>query len=225
MKRLAAGMLALITMSGARSGAQEVPPPEGFPKQSCRDAIVTQNRINTYFHRGVVPRMMTCWNRLTSPGTVSVTFEFARKGDLWVPGASYLRSTTPANPPDADLALSCLQAAVVGTAFPVDETDLGATQFGVHWSFPVPWPRDLNGALARFNTNNPSAGQCGGSEGPPPACEGCFWQRTFGFSYCAKACVGWVGCTDDGTLTGCRMTNPKCVTGSAFGNSAGLTIY
>lgn len=56
---------------------------------------------------------------------------------------------------------------MAGTAFPVEATDLEATQFNVHWSFPVTWPRDLDEAAAVFLSNNPvGAGKCGGSEGP-----------------------------------------------------------
>jgi hypothetical protein len=224
MRRVAVGMLVVFTMLGARSGAQELPP-DVVAKTSCQEAIKVQNRINSYFHRGVVPNLMSCWSRLTGTGSVAVTFEFARKGDLWVPGPSYLRDSKSVSASDAQSALVCLQAAMVGTAFPVDETDLEATQFNVHWSFPVRWPRDLDDAAAVFLSNNPiGASKCGGSEGPAPACHDCLFNTTWHFSYCGSACVGWHACSVEDQY-GCRMSATRCVTGSVFGNVGGIALY
>jgi hypothetical protein len=219
MKRLAAGMLA-FGLLGMQGGAQE--------PGSCRrvvtadEVIATQNRINTYFHRGVVPRLLACWNGLRHPGTVAVTFEFAKRGGFWIPGNTSLRSSSSA---DGEQARGCLAAAVAGTAFPVDVTDGETTAFNLNWSFPIPWPRDMNEVMARINTGGgPRAGECGGSEGPPPACQWCHFNSTWHFSYCGSACVGYIDCAVVDANT-CTHTNVKCATGSVFGNIGGITMY
>jgi hypothetical protein len=219
MTRLAAGMFAFV-MLGAQGGAQE--PPSCRRVVTADEVIATQNRINTYFHRGVVPRLLPCWRGVAGRGTVAVTFEFARRGDVWVPGASTLRSSSVA---DGDAALRCLQAAVAGTAFPVDAADGETTGFNLNWSFPVPWPRDMNEVMARINTGGgPRPGECGGSEGPPPACQWCHFNSTWHFSYCGTACVGYIDCNVVDANT-CTHTNVKCATGSVFGNIGGIVAY
>jgi hypothetical protein len=221
MKRLAAGLLAFGVL-GMQGGAQEG---DATVQNTCRriteaEVIATQNRINTYFHRGVVPRLLPCWSGVAGRGTVAVTFEFARRGDLWIPGASSLRSSSV---DDGELALRCLQAAVAGTAFPAVAAD-ASTAFTLNWSFPVPWPRDMNEVAARFSSGSYGSGTCGGTEGPIPMCKWCYFNTTWHFSYCAPACVGFVGCNVVDQYT-CQMPGGQCATGSVFGNIGGVTMY
>ena len=173
---LGAGLAALtLTASAARQGQGTVSSPVSSPEPvtttSCASAIDTQNRINRYFHQAVVPRMAGCWSRIAGAGTVAMHLEYQRTGEEWTPGPSGIRSSTLPRGQD-DAALDCLRKAVEGTSFAVEPTDGESQQFNVNWSFPVPWPRDLSEAALRMVSTGrePSAGECGGSEGPAPAC-------------------------------------------------------
>lgn len=206
-------------------------PPDAIPKTSCRTAIAQQNRINLYFHRGVVPQMQRCWSGLRSSGSVSASFVFRRKGDLWLPESSRLRGATLTALDDGPAALRCLDAAMAGTAFPADASDGEATELRAHWSFPVPWLEGLDAAATRLANDGrggggsgPGAGDCGGSEGPEMACYDCYYVPIVGWLLCGRACAGYSDCTKTPT-GGCQMSFPICITGSAFGNLGGLVRY
>jgi hypothetical protein len=91
----------------------------------------------------------------------------------------------------------------------------------------VPIPEDLDAAAARIvmldNGNGQRPGQCGGSEGPAPACSDCFYVPFIAWSWCSSSCVGYSGCK--GADGGCDLYPPMCVTGSVFGNVGGLVAY
>ena len=88
-------------------------------------------------------------------------------------------------------------------------------------------PEDLDAAAARVvyldGGQGPGAGDCGGSEGPAPACSGCFFVPFASWSWCSWTCAGYSGCK--GAEMGCDLYPPKCVTGSLFGNIGGLVAY
>lgn len=216
--------LALVLALGATAGAQTKPtdpPPDAIPSISCEKAIATQNRINRYFHRQVLPTLGACWTGVSGKGTVQVTFGFTRDHDAWVPAASVVRSTTLAAA-DAERALGCLRASMRGTSFAVEAGDKDAAAYNVHWSFPVPMPRDLDEAAARMAVDT-GAGRCGGSEGPKEACWDCFYLPGLKWSWCSGACAGFSSCVP--SEGGCDFKYPLCVTGSLFGNAAGLLAY
>ncbi|MEO5824020.1 MAG: hypothetical protein ABIT71_26230 [Vicinamibacteraceae bacterium] len=231
MRRLLAGAFVGLMVIGVRAGGSqsrpEMPPPEGIPSVSCMQAMALQNRMNRYFHRAVVPRMVSCWRGIRDAGTVSISFDYQRSGDQFVPRASKIRESTLAAPVETERALACLQSAIVGTGFAVEAEDKDIPAFALHWSFPVPMPEDLDAAAARIvmldNGSGPRAGQCGGSEGPKPACSDCFFVPFASWSWCSWSCAGYSGCK--GADSGCDLYPPKCVTGSLFGNIGGLVAY
>jgi hypothetical protein len=224
MRHATVSRLALVLVLGVTLGAQtkpKEPTPDAMPSISCEKAIATQNRINRYFHGSVVPTLGACWAGIAGSGTVQVTFGFKRDKELWVPAAAAVRSTT-LSAADADRALGCLKASIKGTAFAVEDDDKDADAYNVHWSFPVPMPRNLDEAAARMNVNT-GGSRCGGSEGPKEACWSCWYQPVFGWSWCSGACVGFSSCSS--IESGCFLKYPKCATGSVFGNTAGLVKY
>jgi hypothetical protein len=171
--------------------------------------------------------MTACWRGIRDAGTVSVSFDYQRSGELFVPRSSVIRKSTLASPAEADRALGCLRDAIAGTGFAVEAEDKDLPAFALHWSFPVPMPEGLDAAAARIvmldNGNGPRPGECGGSEGPQPACSDCFYVPFVSWSWCSWSCVGYSACTAaDG---GCNLHPPKCVTGSLFGNIGGLVAY
>jgi hypothetical protein len=226
--RLATAIVVAMVIGAQTGGVAQTrpadPPAEGIPSVSCLKAMAYQNRMNRYFHRTVLPRMASCWRGIRGRGSVQVTFEYSRRGDQFVPAASRVRETTLAST-DADVALGCLRDAIAGTAFAAEAEDKDLPAFVLHWSFPAPMPVDLNGAGAIMldNGSGPQAGQCGGSEGPKPACSDCFFVPFASWSWCSWSCVGYSGCK--GADSGCDLYPPKCVTGSVFGNIGGLVAY
>jgi len=191
---------------------------------SLERVVATQDRVNRYFHKGVAPRMMSCWTGLAGEGTMAIEIGYRRDGRLWAAGNSGIRSSTLAKD-QAEVALRCFQEAVRDTSFPVERGDGEAKEFLVKWSFPVPWPKDITEVAMRMSVDTGKGGGCGGPEAPPPACQDCFFIPIFSISYCASTCAGYSNCTPE--PNGCKMgpITPKCVTVSPFGNLGGLVMY
>lgn len=225
MRRNTMSRLALVLALGGTVGAQtkpKEPPPDAIPSISCEKAIAGQYRINRYFHGSVLPTLGACWSGLSGSGTVQVTFGFQRQKEMWVPATAVVRSTT-LSAADADRALGCLTSSVKGTAFAVETDDKDAAAYNVHWSFPVPMPQNLDEAGTRMAMTTVGAGHCGGSEGPKEACWDCFYLPGLKWSWCSGACMGFSSC--EPSESGCNFKYPLCITGSIFGNSAGLVKY
>jgi hypothetical protein len=227
---LGASLVALTLTAGAARQSQEIvsspaSSPDLVTPASCASAIDTQNRINRYFHQAVVPRMAGCWSRIDGAGTVAVRLEYQRTGDEWTPGPGVIRSSTLPRGQD-EAAMDCLRKAVEGTSFAVEPTDAESQQFDVNWSFPVPWPKDLSEAALKMvgTGREPSAGECGGSEGPAPACFQCGFIPLLSLALCAPSCSGYTDCSLL-TRTSCHHSGTRCVTGSVFGNIGGIVAY
>lgn len=205
---------------------QQPPESEGVPSISCEKAIATQDRINRYFHKAVVPKAKACWRQVKGQGSVSVEFIYKKAGSKW---AAEAMTTLPAGQ-DA-IALKCLQEAVPGTSFPVEQDDGSAEEFFINWTWPVPLPKDANEAAQRMSSSGGEGGpaKCGDPEGPPPQCKDCFHYSPIlgipGVSFCADACVGYRTCTP--TESGCNVgpAFPRCANGSLLGNLGGIVIY
>jgi hypothetical protein len=216
-------MLTLALLSCAHHKPQE---PIADSTKKLEQVIVEQDRVNRYFHARVVPNLLPCWEDVHGNGTISVQIEYQRTGNLWVAGNSSIENSTLAKGEDKT-ALSCLQAAVRSTSFKVEEGDGEANEYLVHWTLPVPWPKDVKEVVQRMIGTGGGGGGCGGPEGSPPACWDCFYINILGtgISYCARTCAGYSTCTP--IPNGCQMgpINPKCVTVSPFGNQGGLVIY
>jgi hypothetical protein len=212
----------------AAPGAAMSSPPPAVRAASCENIIATQNRINRYFHREVVPKLKACWEGLEGKGTVDADFKYRRVGARWVLASSGVRSSTLADAQE-QLALRCLQEAVRDTSFAVERSDAEAKEFQVNWSFPVPWPKDIAEAAQRMigHSGGGGGGGCGGSENPGPACWDCTYIDIFGTgaSFCELVCSGYANCQP--APSGCNLghISPKCATGSTWGNQGGVVPY
>jgi hypothetical protein len=205
---------------------QQPPESEGVPSVSCEKAIATQNRINRYFHKVVLPKVKPCWQQVKGQGSVSVEFVYKRAGSNWATETMTLQKSTL---PEGQklVAFKCLQDSVPGTSFSVEKDDGSAEQFFVNWTWPVPLPEDANEVAKRMSSSGTEGGtaKCGDPEGPPPKCKDCFYFNLIGvsgFSFCADACVGYKTCAR--AESGCNLST-KCATGSLFANLGGFVIY
>lgn len=228
-------ILLIVTLIWVTQACKQSQPPQANVQPSqpavksvpCERAIATQNRINRHFHNAVLPKLKDCWGRLKGAGTIAVEFNYNRGTSGWATERlKLLRSTLPEGQ-DA-LALQCLQDSVRGTSFPFEEEDGEAKEFFVNWSWPVPLPPDLDAAAQRMIDTGGGGGGCGGSESPPPACQDCatpFLPFIGSVAFCVPACVGYKNCTR--IENGCQMgpIEPRCVTGSLYGNAGGIVMY
>jgi hypothetical protein len=129
-------------------------------------------------------------------------------------------STLPAGQ-DA-IALECMQDAARDSAFPMEarEANRGATEFNIHWTWPVPFPQDLTVLGRMIDTG-------GGGEGCKKSCVSCpckFIPGAGTTCSCASSCSGYTApCTLDSDGKGCRMKLPECATGR-LGGFGGVVI-
>ena len=215
------GTVVAVVLAIGLTGCKK-PPPRPPNAEALDKVLATQDRVNRYLHKAVVPKMLSCWAGLQGKGTIAVQVTYRRDGELWAAGDGVTRSSTLATGQD-DAALRCVQTAVSGTSFAVETPDADAKEFQVNWTFPVPWPKDA-AEIARM-IDGGGGGGCGGPEAPPPACQDCGEIPIIKITYCKKVCAGYTNCTP--TPNGCNAgpIKPLCVTGSPFGNQGGLVLY
>jgi hypothetical protein len=172
---------------------------------SAERTVAAQSRIADAFYLSIVPKLPDCWRRVAGKGTAQFEYTYGRDGDNWVFQQVELDGTTLDKGQDA-AAMQCMQQAAGGSTFPVepDEAARNAKEMVVHWGWPVPLPKDTT-QLARMIVVDGGDTEC------PKLCQDCAWQP--GRSFCAPACSGWIGCVEDGTGSGCKMTRPECKTG------------
>lgn len=192
--------------------------------QAVTQVIAAQDRVNRYLRREVIPHLMSCWSGIEGEGTITVRQGYTRTGDQWVAGETTIDSTNLATG-QGERALRCFQSSLKGTSFAVEKDDSEAETYWVHWSLPVPWPKDIQEVALRMSTNPGGGGGCGGPEAPPPACWTCAYIQLFGFSFCAKSCAGYKECTKISNGCMLRPISPRCVTVSPFGNLGGIVPY
>lgn len=222
----AIGRLLILIASVVLSACalQQAPGTDNPNLQAVTRVIATQDRVNRYLHREVVPGLAECWGDIEGEGTITVQQNYTRADEWWVAAETTLDDTNLASGQEAR-ALHCFRSAVKDTAFAVEKDDGQAEAFAVHWRLPVPWPRDIQAVALRMSTNPGGGGGCGGPEAPPPACHTCGYIPIIGLSYCAKSCSGYKDCTV--IAHGCKLSpiRPRCVTASPFGNLGGLVPY
>ncbi len=188
--------------------------------------LVTQDRVNHYFHDDVAPSLTKCWASLKGKGTIHVEVQYLRSGSRWQAGESTVRSSTMRKPVEPR-ALECLKRALKDTSFAVEKGDGEAKEFFANWSLPVPWPKNMNEVVARMIDTGGGGG--GGECGPeaPAQCWDCAYFQIFslpGISWCSRTCVGYRTCTT--VESGCNMgpISPLCTSGSPFGRAGGGVI-
>lgn len=225
MKSVATYLSILLAITLASCARHEARQPLSAPAQALERTIAEQDRVNSYFYKKVVPKLMGCWSGLGGEGTVAVQAGYRRTGELWIAADSSIRSSTFTKA-QQQAALRCFQDAVRDTSFPVTSGDGDSMEFQVNWSLPVPWPKDFAEVAQRMISTGGGGGSgCGGPESPGPACWDCFFIPLFSLSYCGKTCAGYSTCTP--IANGCKMgpIKPKCITASPFGNQGGIVRY
>ena len=173
---------------------------------SAEKTAAAQGRITGAFYSSIVPKMKTCWDQVKAKGAVQFKYEYLRDRNNWVfqdvhaDGSSLERSQQQAT------AMNCMKEAASNSTFPVEPEEIAreSKEMVIYWGWPVPLPADTT-QLARMITDPGGPGEC------PKLCKDCAWKP--GQSFCASACSGFTGCSEDGTGTGCQMTRPECKTG------------
>jgi hypothetical protein len=190
---------------------QETPPTDDTVQltptmdDSAARTAAAQSRIADAFYLSIVPNLKDCWGQLSGKGAVQFKYVYRREGDNWVFEQVEVDGTSLDKGQDA-AALQCMQQAAGGSTFPVepDEAARNAKEMVIHWGWPAPLPKDTT-QLARMIVVDGGGSEC------QKLCQDCAWQP--GRSFCAPACAGFIGCVEDGTGTGCKMTRPECKSG------------
>jgi len=205
-----------------RSGGEAPPPKSQAAKQvALQKTITTQQRLNRYFHGDVVPKLKNCWGRVQGRGTIALKYSYVKGGSgKWMFDKLEVNQSTLPRGQD-EFALRCMQDAVRGTSFPVDQTEANQNTFVLSWSWPVPFPANANELTSAM-----FAARSAGGAGTGGGCDGhgaqakCFTCQ--GATSCIKVCVGYATCTLGATY--CRSEN-SCASGGPFGVAGSGFIY
>jgi len=184
-----------------------------------QDALAEQKRINRYFHDAVVPNLERCWGRVHGTGTVEIRYEFSKSTTgKWEFKDLELGRTDLPRGEDA-VAAQCMQEAVAGTWFPVDEHDEGEA-FLIDWTWPVPLPADVKQQADEMFKDNGGGGT--GCDGDGTAAK-CFKCKSA--TACLTVCVGYKTCelVSNPKETSCTATH-RCASGGPFGVIGGGAI-
>lgn len=220
MKHIGKVVVVAVTLISASC---KTSPPAELTANCGDDVIASQNRINRYFHKAVVPKMSACWSRIQGEGTIDFQFTYKRTAGGWEWEKLGVSGSTLPKGQDA-VALQCMQESVRGTSFPVEEVDGKAVEFFADWRWPVPWPKDIT-EMARMAGNGIIWGECG--LGKLKKCQDCLYDAKTKKLSCKSTCSGYTNCTPNADGNGCMLgpISPRCVSGFSFGNSGGIVIY
>lgn len=104
-----------------------------------RQAVAEQARISEYLHKDVIPRVRSCYSKL-SPGKVELTYRFIPGADsrwrIESEGVELHDSTLPAD--EDKIALQCMRDAVAGTSFPMVPEEAAEEGWQVYWTWHTP---------------------------------------------------------------------------------------
>ena len=79
-----AGALVLLVAACDRIPANEQHVTQSDPATSVAAEIAAQNRINSVFYVALVPKIKSCWSRLSGKGDITFKYVFRRDGTNWV---------------------------------------------------------------------------------------------------------------------------------------------
>ncbi|HKZ02826.1 MAG TPA: hypothetical protein VJ180_11325 [Pyrinomonadaceae bacterium] len=185
--------------------------------------VGTQQRINRYFHGGVVSKLKNCWSNVKGKGRISLKYTYTKKGGRWfLTRLETQRSTLPTGQ-DA-VAQKCMLEAVRGSSFEVEADESSQNTFVLNWNWPVPFPAKAAQLTHSMFAAKPtgSGGGSGGCDGmgTPASCFNCGNKKPL---TCNEVCVGYLAC--DINADGSCTASGKCASGGPFGISGGTTIY
>ncbi len=220
-KRIAIVLAAFLTLLvSAPAGGQS----QSAPKDPRFQATVgTQKRINRYFHGIVVPRLKSCWSRLSGKGTIEIRYLYGGGAKGWsFQSIQASRSDLPGDQEKA--AVACMQQAVAGTSFPKEKAEKGRS-FSISWVWPVPMPPDADQQVARMW--GLSGGEGGGCDGHGAAAR-CLTCKGSPLT-CVYVCVGADTCevqaTKPGGFDSICSEGGQCASGGSFGLVGTMAIY
>ena len=210
-----AGALVLLVAACDQGPANEQHVTQSDPATSVEADIAAQNRVNSVFYVALVPKIKSCWGRLTGKGDITFKYVYRRDGTNWVWQQQEIEESGLPQDQNA-IALQCMQEAAQGSSFPMEAAESGrrSQEFVLHWTWPVPFPQDTT-ALGRMIDTG------GGGEGCRKSCVDCSCPFVPGAGVvcsCKSTCSGYNSpCVLDNDKKGCRMQLPKCATGKLGG--------
>ena len=174
--------------------------------------LAQRTRINGFFYAALVPKLKTCWGKISGKGEIEFKLTYRKAGQNWEWQQAELESKAPQA--QAATALACMQDSARGSSFPTTPDEARSEQFGIHWAWPVPFPDDTSELARMIDTG-------GGGEGPAKKCFDCQSNppgspRT---AQCVSTSTGYSTCRNDPDGKGCSMCclDPKCASGWSGG--------
>ncbi|HEX5704294.1 MAG TPA: hypothetical protein VFX97_13915 [Pyrinomonadaceae bacterium] len=190
-------------------------------KKVAAQTIITQQRINRYFHATVIPKLKNCWAEIEKgnekgigKGTIAFEYTFTRSKGRWVSPKLSVTNSTLSRARNA-LASRCMTAAIKNTSFARTNNDGKENSFSINWTWPVPFPGDFARLTrAMFAARTLGTGGDLGCDGfgTPPSCQTCVFEGNN--IVCKKVCVGYKICTEE-TPDLCRQ-RVDCASGGPF---------
>jgi hypothetical protein len=215
---LPAALLTLLVSHPAGGQSQSAPKDPRF-----QATVATQKRINRYFHGSIVPRLKSCWSRLSGKGTIEIRYLYGGGAKGWsFRSIQASRSDLPRDQEKA--AVACMQQAVAGTSFGKEKTEKAKT-FSISWVWPVPMPPDADQQVARmWGSSGGEGGGCDG-HGATARCLTCSGSPLT----CVYVCVGSDTCevqaTKPGGFDSICSEGGQCASGGPFGLAGTMVIY
>ena len=220
-------MMLLSAHSRTQNANRRIPHPPAETltrEQAFEKTITTQQRLNHYFHGDVVPKLKNCWSRVQGKGTIALKYTYTKGSGKWMFDKLEVSESTLPRGQDA-VALRCMQDAVRGTSYPIEQGEGNQNSFVLNWSWPVPFPANANELTSAMFAAR-AAGGAGGGGG----CDGhgakakCY---TCSGGSCIKVCVGYDNChivygKED---NGCSEYGLVCASGGPFGVAGGYIMY
>ncbi len=200
------------------------PDSQAVQRIGLEKTITTQQRLNRYFHGEVVPKLKDCWSRVQGKGIIALKYTYTKGSGKWMFDKLEVSQSTLPRGQDA-VALRCMQDAVRGTSYPVEEGEGAQNSFVLNWSWPVPFPANANELTSAMFAARAAGGGGGGTggcdgEGTAAKCYTCSQDA----KSCLKVCVGYNSCLlSPGTFTPCTAAG-SCASGGPFGVASGF-IY
>lgn len=174
-------------------------------------ALSTQQRINRYFHGGIMSKLQRCWSSVKGKGRITLKYTYTKSDTRWVFNRLQTDESTLPSGQDA-IAIKCMSDAVRGSSFSVDIVENTQNTFVLNWTWPVPLPGNATQLTTAMFAAKPGTMTTGGCDGfgTPAKCYTC------GPETCDKVCVGWTQCSvfSNGS---CIATGEACASGGPFG--------
>jgi len=193
-------------------------------EQRLQRTVMTQQRLNRYFHSAVIPKLGNCWSHIQGTGTIQINHNYARDVDgKWVTKDLTIGNSTLTRGQEV-VALRCMQDAVRGSSFPSTNDDGNSKEYVVRWSWPVPFPTNMEEQTrAMFAAQGGVSGTGCDGKGAPATCWDCIQIKGGTDTKCERRCSGYKECAY-GPSNSCQAVS-ICVSGSPFSVAGRAVMY